>query len=223
MGVVERDAIAGAHDEVVSAWKEIVEQASSMGLADRIVIGVKLRARAEALANYEGLARGAGDLAMDARAFAAAVKAQNPLTTVVAVVGVAAGVLGFFGLWSFQALRKALTPAAEAAEVGMAQTTAALIGVVTVASGGVIVAVVRAAVEAARAAVEALESFSARSHPSAVLLREVRPAEERLFAVFRQRVPEPPISAGPLIALGSVGLVVGVVFAALAGVGAAAT
>ncbi len=122
MGVVERDAIAGAHDEVVTAWREIVEQASSMGLADRIVIGVKLRARAEALANYEGLARGAGDLATDARAFAGAVKAQNPLTTVVAVVGVAAGVLGFFGVWSFQALRKALAPAAEAAEVGMAQT-----------------------------------------------------------------------------------------------------
>ncbi|WP_165956498.1 hypothetical protein, partial [Kribbella antibiotica] len=128
----------------------------------------------------------------------------------------AAGVLGFFGLWSFQALRTALAP--EAAEVGMAQTTAALIGVLTVAAGGVIVAVVRAAVEAARAAVESLESFSARSHPSAVLLREVRPAEERLFGVFGRQVPEPRISAGPLILLGTLGLGAGVVFAALAGV-----
>ncbi|GAA1689898.1 hypothetical protein ACFTSF_04465 [Kribbella sp. NPDC056951] len=222
MGVVERAAIVEGHDEVVSAWKEIVWQASSMGLADRIVIGVKLRARAEALANWEGLARDAGDLATDARAFAAAVKAQNPLTTVLAVVGFAGGVLGFFGLWSFQALRKAWAPAAEAAEAGMAQTEAALIGFLTLASGGVIVAVIRAAVEAARAAMEALESFSARSHPSAVLLREVRPAEERLFAVFQKRVPEPPISAGPLIALGAAGLLVGIIFAALIGVGVAA-
>ncbi|MFI5736262.1 hypothetical protein ACIA49_39475 [Kribbella sp. NPDC051587] len=191
-----------------------------MGLADRIVIGVTLRARAEALAGFEGLVRDAGDLARDARGFAAAVRAQNPLTGVVAGVGLAAGVLGFFGFWSVQALRKALAP--EAAEVGMAQTTAALIGVLTVASVVVIVAVVRAAVEAARAAVESLESVGARSHPSAVLLREVRPSEERLFGVFRQEVPEPPISAGPLIVVGSVGLVAGIVFAALAGVGATA-
>ncbi|WP_405063976.1 hypothetical protein OG474_20645 [Kribbella sp. NBC_01505] len=219
MGVVERAEVVRAHAEVVGAWREIVEQASDMGLADRIAIGVTLRARAEALAGFEGLARDAGDLATDARAFAAAVRAQNPLSGVMAGVGLAAGVLGFFGWWSFQALRTVFAPAAE---VGMAQTTAALIGVVTVASGAVIVSVVRAALEAARAALESLESLGARSHPSAVLLREVRPAEERLFAVFRQQVPEPPISAGPLIVIGTVGVLAGAVCAALAGVGVAA-
>ena len=45
-------------------------------------------------------------------------------------------------------------------------------------------------------------------------------AEERLFAVFQKRVPEPPISPVPLIVLAVGGLVAGIVFAALVGVGA---
>ncbi|MFI6827614.1 hypothetical protein ACIBG5_10985 [Kribbella sp. NPDC050241] len=216
MGVVERAAIAGLHAEVVNAWKGIVSEASTLGLADRIVISVKLKARADALAAYEGLVRDAGDLATDVRAFATAVKMQNPLTGVVWGTGLASGVLGFFGWWSFVALRTAWSDT----EGGMAQTTAAVIGVLTVASGVVIVAVVRAAVIAAQAALQTLDDFSAKEHPSAELLREVRPAEERLFAVFRQRVPEPPITAGPLIVLGVVGLLAGVLFAAMTGVGA---
>ena len=219
MGVVERAAIIGVHREVVDAWREIVGLASTLGLADRMVIGVKLKARAEALAAYEGLVRDAGDLAGDARAFAAAVKTQNPLAAVCCGVGVAAGVLGFFGWWSVEALKHAFTSDAEAP--GMAQTTVALLGVLTVAAGAVIIGVVRAAVIAAQVALQAREIFGVNEHPAAVLLREVRPAEERLFAVFQQRVPEPPISAGPLIVLAVGGLVAGIVVAALAGVGAA--
>ena len=213
MSVVERAAIAPAHDEVVSAWKEIMDLASTLDLADRIVIAVKLKARADALATYEGLARGAGDLARDARAFAAVVRIQNPLTKVFLAVGLASGVLGFFGLWSFSAVWSALF-----SDAGMAQTTAALIGVVTVASAAVVVGVVRGAVVAAQTAVEAVGNLK---HPSTVLLQEVRPAEERLFAIFEQRVPEPPISAGPLIVLGAAGLVIGVVLAAILEIGAA--
>lgn len=216
MGVVERAAIAGLHSEVVNAWKGIVSEASTLGLADRIVISEKLKARADALAADEGLVRDAGDLATDVRAFATAVRMQNPLTGVVWGTGLASGVLGFFGWWSFAALRVAWSDT----EGDMAQTTAALIGVLTVASGVVIVAVVRAAVIAARAALQTLEEFSAKEHPSAELLREVRPAEERLFAVFHQQVPEPPITAAPLIVLGVVGLLAGVLFAAMTGVGA---
>jgi len=212
MSVVERAAIAPSHDEVVNAWKEIMDQASTLDLADRIVIAVKLTARADALATYEGLARGAGDLARDARGFARAVRIQNPLTTVFLAVGLASAVLGFFGLWSFSAAKDTLF-----FDAGMAQTTAALIGVVTVASGAVVVGVIRGAVVAAQTAVEAVKIFK---HPSTVLLEEIRPAEERLFAIFEQRVPEPPISAGPLIVLGTVGFAVGLVVAALAGVGA---
>jgi hypothetical protein len=55
------------------------------------------------------------------------------------------------------------------------------------------------------------------------MLREVRPAEERLFAVFQKRVPEPPISTGPLVVLGVGGLIAGIVFAILVGVGAGAS
>src|SRR5215470_13207144 len=99
MGAVGRAAIVGLHREVVDGWREIAGQASTLGLADRIVIGVTLKARAEALASCEELARDAGDLAGDARAFAAAVKTQNPLAGVFFGIGVAAGVLGFFGLW----------------------------------------------------------------------------------------------------------------------------
>ncbi|WP_433165394.1 hypothetical protein [Kribbella sp. CA-247076] len=205
MSVVERAEIAPSHDEVVGAWREIMDQASALDLADRIVIGVKLRARADALAAYEGLARDAGDLARDVRAFAVAVRVQNPLAKVFLAVGVASGMFGFFGLWSFSVV---------ASTAEMAQTTAALVGVLTVASGVVVVGVVRGAVEAARAAVE---EFS--THPSTVLLAEVRPAEEHLFGIFGQRVPEPPISAAPLIVLGVVGVVGGLVLAALAGVG----
>jgi hypothetical protein len=223
MGVVERAAIIGVHREVVDAWREIVGQASTLGLADRIVIGVKLKARAEALAAYEGLARDAGDLVTDARAFAAAVKTQNPLTAVCLGIGLAAGALGFFGVWVFEAVKRALTPSTDAVGAGIAQTTAALIGVLILGSGGVIVGTVRAAVVAARTGLQALENFSAKEHPSAVLLREVRPAEERLFAVFQMRVPEPPISPGPLIVLAAGGLVAGVVFAVLVGVGAGAS
>ncbi|MFG1814175.1 hypothetical protein ACGFIF_10460 [Kribbella sp. NPDC049174] len=212
MSVVDRAAIAPSHDEVVTAWKEIMDQASDLDLADRIVIAVKLRARADTLATYEGLARDAGDLARDARAFAAAVRIQNPLTTVFLAVGIASGVLGFFGLWSFSAARSTLF-----SDAGMAQTTAALIGVLTVASGAVVVGVVRGAVVAAQAAVEAAGNLK---HPSTVLLQEVRPAEERLFAIFDQRVPEPAISAAPLIVLGTVGFVAGLAIAAFAGVGA---
>ncbi|MBB6566309.1 hypothetical protein HPO96_22535 [Kribbella sandramycini] len=186
-----------------------------MGLADRIVVGVTLRARAEALAAAEGLVADAPDLARDAREFAAVVRAQNPLGAVFTGVGVAAGVLGFFGMWSVQVLRGVLAPEA----VGVAETTIALIGVLTVAAAAVIVAVVRAAVEAARAAVEDVDA--AVAHPSAVLLREVRPAEERLFAVLRLPLPEPAISAGPLIALAGIGLAAGVACAALTGVGIA--
>jgi hypothetical protein len=212
MSVVERAAIAPSHDEVVNAWKEIMDQASTLDLADRIVIAVKLTARADALATYEGLARGAGDLARDARAFARAVRVQNPLTTVFVAVGLASGVLGFFGLWSFSALKDTLM-----SDAGMAQTTAALIGVLTVASAAVVAAVVRGAVVAAQTAVEAVEIFK---HPSTVLLQEVRPAEERLFAIFEERVPEPSISASPLFVLGAAGFVAGLVVAALMGVGA---
>ncbi|MEU4290017.1 hypothetical protein AB0E63_17490 [Kribbella sp. NPDC026596] len=218
MGVVERATILGVHREVLDAWREIVGQAGTMGLADRIVIGVKLKARADALAAYEGLVRDAGDLAGDARAFAKAVRTQNPLTAVCCGVGVAAGGLGFFGWWSFQALQHAFTSDADVP--GMAQTTVALIGVLTVAAGAVIIGVVRAAVVAAQAGLQALEIFGVNEHPSAVMLREVRPAEERLFAVFQQRVPDPPISAVLLIVLAVGGLVAGIVVAALAGVGA---
>jgi hypothetical protein len=212
MSVVERAAIAPSHDEVVNAWKEIMDQASTLDLADRIVIAVKLTARADALATYEGLARDAGDLARDARAFARAVRMQNPLTTVFLAVGLASGVLGFFGLWSFSALKDSLL-----SDAGMAQTTAALIGVLTVASAAVVAGVVRGAVVAAQTAVEAVEIFK---HPSTVLLQEVRPAEERLFAIFEARVPEPSISASPLIVLGVGGFVAGLVVAALVGVSA---
>lgn len=218
MGVVERAAIIGVHREVVDAWREIVGLASTLGLADRIVIGVKLKARADALATYEGLVRDAGDLAGDARAFAAAVKTQNPLTAGFCGVGVAAGGLGFFGWWSFEALKGSFT--ADGGTAGMAQTTVALIGVLTVAAGAVIIGVVRAAVIAAHSGLQALEIFGVNEHPSVVMLREVRPAEERLFAIFQKRVPEPPISAGPLIVLGVGGLIAGIVFAMLVGVGA---
>jgi hypothetical protein len=214
MSVVDRAAIAPSHDEVVTAWKEIMDQASTLDLADRIVIAVKLKARADALARYEGLARGVEDLARDARAFAAVVRIQSPLTKVFLAVGLASAVLGFFGLWSFSAARSTLF-----SDAGMAQTTAALIGVVTVASGAVVVGVVRGALVAAQTAVEAAGNFK---HPSTILLQEVRPAEERLFAIFERRVPEPPISTGPLIVLGAAGLVAGFVLAALLGVGAAA-
>ena len=210
MSVVERAAIAPSHDEVVTAWREILDQASTLDLADRIVIAVKLKARADALATYEGLARGAEDLARDARAFAAAVRMQNPLTKVFLAVGLASGVLGFFGLWSFSALKGALF-----SDAGTAQTTAALIGVLTVAAGAVVVGVIRGAVVAGHTA-----SFGDKEHLSTVLLQEVRPAEERLFAIFEQRVPEPPISAGPLLVLGVAGVVSGLVFAVLVGVGA---
>ncbi len=220
MGVVERAAIASLHDEVVNSWRDVMNQASTLGLADRIVIAVKLKARADALATYEGLARGAGDLAMDARAFAAAVKAGNPLTKVFWVVGLASGVLGFLGLWSFSVVKRVFSSSPDAAQAGVEQTTAALMGFLAVASGTVIVALVRGAVIAGKAALEALDSFSNKQHPSAVLLREVRPGEERLFAVFQQRVPEPPISAGALIAVGFGGVVAGLIFAAFAGVGA---
>lgn len=223
MRAVERAEIAGLHGGVVNAWKGIVSQASTLGLADRIVIAVKLKARAEALATYEGLVQDAGDLASDVRAFAVAVRTQNPLTKVFWGTGVAAGMLGFFGLWSFGALKEGLSTSVEATGVGTAQTTAALIGVLTVASAGVIVAVVRTAVVAAQAELQALEDLSVDEHPSAVLLREVRPAEERLFAVFRQQVPEPPISAGPLMVVGVAGLVAGIVVALLVGVGAASS
>lgn len=209
MSVVERAAIAPSHDEVVSAWKEILDQASTLDLADRIVIAVKLRARADALATYEGLARGAEDLARDAKAFAAVVRIQNPLAKVFVAAGLASAVLGFFGLWSFSAMRRTLF-----SETGMAQTTLALIGVLTLASGAVVVGVIRGAVVAAQTAVEAVEIFK---HPSTVLLQEVRPAEDRLFAIFDQRVPEPPISAGPLVVVGVIGFVVGLVLAALVG------
>jgi len=212
MGVVERAAIVGVHREVVDAWNEIVGQASTLGLADRIVIGVKLRARAEALAGYEELVRDAGDLVRDARAFAKAVRAQNPLTGVFWGIGVAAGLLGFLGVWVVKALRSS-------AEGRVPQTTAALVGVLMVASGAIIVGVVRAAVVATQGGLQALESVSFDQHPSAVLLREVRPAEERLFALFRQAVPEPSISPLPLIALGVGGLVAGIALAALVGVG----
>jgi len=220
MGVVERAAIASLHDEVVNSWRDVMNQASTLGLADRIVIAVKLKARADALATYEGLARGAGDLAMDARAFAAAVKAENPLTKVFWVVGLASGVLGFLGLWSFSVVKRVFSSSPDAAQAGVEQTTAALMGFLAVASGTVIVALVRGAVIAGKAALEALDSFSNKQHPSAVLLREVRPGEERLFAVFKQRVPEPPIRAGALIAVGFGGVVAGLIFAAFAGVGA---
>ncbi|TDD11151.1 hypothetical protein E1218_35810 [Kribbella turkmenica] len=208
MSVVERAAIAPSHGEVVGAWREIMDQASALDLADRIVIAVKLRAKADALAVYEGLARDAEDLARDVRAFAVAVRVQNPLTKVFLAVGLASGMLGFLGLWSFLVV----TSTAE-----MAQTTAALVGVLTAASGVVVVAVVRGAVEAARAAVEELST-----HPSTVLLEEVRAAEEHLFGIFGQRVPEPPISAVPLVVLGVAGAAIGLVVAALAGVGTAA-
>ena len=214
MGVVERAAIVGLHREVVDGWREIAGQASTLGLADRIVIGVKLKARADALASYEGLARDAADLAGDARVFAKAVKTQNPLAGVFFGIGLAAGVLGFFGLWAIEVVKSAL--AAEPDEVGTPQTTVALIGVLTVASGAVIMAVIRAAVIAAEAGLQVLGSDV--EHPSVVLLREVRPAEERLFAVFQQRVPEAPISAAPLVVVAVAGLVAGVVLAQLAGV-----
>ena len=96
----------------------------------------------------------------------------------------------------------------------------ALIGVLTVAAGAVIIGVVRAALIAAHSGLQALEIFGVNEHPSVVMLREVRPAEERLFAIFQKRVPEPPISAGPLIVLGVGGLITGIVFAMLVGVGA---
>ncbi|MFI7068008.1 hypothetical protein ACIBL3_43945 [Kribbella sp. NPDC050124] len=211
MSVVGRSAIAPAHDEVVSAWREILDLASTMDLADRIVIGVKLRARADTLAAQEELARGAEDLARDARAFAAAVRLQNPLTKVFLAVGIASGALGFFGLWSLSALKNTLF-----ADASMPQTTAALLGVLTVASGAVVVGVLRGAVVAAQTAVEVVENVK---HPCTVLLREVRPAEERLFALFNQRVPEPPITAGPLIVLGVVGLLNGILLATLLNVG----
>ncbi|TCO16625.1 hypothetical protein EV652_120119 [Kribbella steppae] len=212
MSVVDRAAIAPSHDEVVTAWREILDQASTLDLADRIVIAVKLRARADVLATYEGLARDAGDLARDARAFAAVVRIQNPLTALFLAGGLASGVLGFFGLWSFSALKDTLF-----SDAGMAQTTAALIGVLTVASAAVVVGVVRGAVVAAQTAVEAVQIFK---HPSTVLLQEVRPAEERLFAIFGQRVPEPTISTSPLVVLSVAGFVAGLVVAALMGVGA---
>ena len=214
MSVVDRAAIAPSHDEVLTAWREIMDQASTLDLADRIVIAVKLRARADVLATYEGLAREAGDLARDARAFAAVVRIQNPLTALFLAGGLASGVLGFFGLWSFSALKDTLF-----SDAGMAQTTAALIGVLTVASAAVVVGVIRGAVVAAQTAVEAVQIFK---HPSTVLLQEVRPAEERLFANFEQRVPEPAISTSPLIVLGVAGFVAGLVVAALMGVGASA-
>jgi hypothetical protein len=218
-GCVERAAIAPLHGEVVNSWKEVMSQASALGLADRIVIAVKLKARAEALATYEGLARGAGDLAMDARAFAAAVKARNPLTRVFWVVGLASGALGFLGLWSFSVVMRVFSASADAAEAGVDQTTAALMGFLAVESGTVIFALVRGAVVAGKAALEALENFSNKQHPSSVLLQEVRPAEQRLFAVFQQRVPEPPISAGSLIGVAVGGVVAGLMFAAFVGVG----
>lgn len=207
MSVVERSAIAPSHDEVVTAWREILDLASTLDLADRIVIGVKLTARAEKLAMQEGLARGAEDLAGDARAFAAAVRGQNPLAKVFLAVGLASAALGFFGLWSFSALKNTLF-----ADATMPQTTAALIGVLTVASGAVVVCVIRGAVVAAQTAVEVVENVK---HPCTVLLQEVRPAEERLFAIFNQRVPEPPITPGPLIALGIAGLLAGLLIATL--------
>jgi hypothetical protein len=212
MGVAERAAIIGVHREVVDAWNEILGQASTLGLADRIAIGVKLRARAEALAAYEGLVRDAGDLAGDARAFARAVRAQNPLTGVFWGIGVASGMLGFLGVWVVEAVRGST-------EVGVPQTTAALVGVLMVASGAVIVGVVRAAVIAARGGLQTLESVSFERHPSVVLLREVRPAEERLFAIFRTEVPEPSISPLPLITLAVGGLLAGITAGALLGVG----
>ena len=229
MGVAERAEIVGLHREVVDAWKEIAGLASTLGLADRIVIGVKLTARAEALAAYEGLVRDAGDLAGDARAFAAAMKARNPLTNVFLGIGVAATGLGFFGAWSWRALiAPAESEVAQAAGAGLTQTGAALIGVLVIASGAVVIGMVRAAVIAGHAGLHALGNAELRidvqkgqpeEHPSVTLLREVREAEERLFGMFRQRVPEPPISAGPLIVVGAAGLLAGVVLATLAGVG----
>ena len=219
MGVVERAEICGLHREVVEAWKEIAGQASALGLADRIVIGVALQARAETLAAYEGLVRDAGDLVGDARAFAAVMRTRNPLVGVAMGVGIASGLLGFLGAWAMEALGPAEVGGSQTAlpmKAAIPQTTAALIIVLMIAAGAVIAAVVRATVVAGQVGLSAVGRAWDAKHPAAVLLREVRPVEERLFAVFQRRVPEAAIHAGPLIAVGVGGLMAGVVLAALA-------
>jgi hypothetical protein len=95
--LIDRSKLAPLHNDVLTSWRKIVVESKNLGLADRIVIALKLQKRAEALATYEGLALGAGDLATDSRAFAASVKEQSPLTWVLAVYGLVTAVLGFFG------------------------------------------------------------------------------------------------------------------------------
>ncbi|MEU4193316.1 hypothetical protein AB0E69_15570 [Kribbella sp. NPDC026611] len=193
MGVVERAEISGLHREVLDGWKLVAGQASALGLADRVVIGVALKARAEALAACERVVRDAGDLAGDARAFAAAMR--SPLAGVAMGAGVAAGVLGFLGVWS-AAVYGELPP-----------TTAALVGVLLVAAAGVVIAV-------ARAMVIARWGMAERS-VSRGLLEEVRAAEEQLFGALEERVPEVVVPVSVVAAAGVCGLVIGALLASV--------
>ncbi|GAB2568897.1 hypothetical protein [Kribbella endophytica] len=223
MPIVDRTAIESPHHQVMDLWKEIVLESRTLGFVDRIVIAIQLEARAKALAIHEGLARSAGDLATEARAFATATKEQSPLTTALWLYGIASSVLGAFGLWSTSKLWGLASGTIDAAQQGAAQSAAALTGALTLASGGVIYWVIRGTAMAVQAAAEALNDLATKEHPSALLLQKARSAEEQLFSIFQQRVPRPPISAGPVLAIGAICLILGVVVAALAGIGSGST
>jgi hypothetical protein len=220
---VTRADLKGHHDAVLTAWRELILRAGSLGIADRIVVFIQLQYRGEQLSALEGLAQESVDLKRDTEAFVASVKQQSPVTSALAVYGAISGVLGFFGLWSFSELKKQAEPSLAAAEVGAAQTAAAVTGVLAVASSAVLYWLARGAFIAIQAAAQALNEFNARDHPSAAFLRGVQPDERALFALFGRPVPSRPISAGPLILLGLAGMAAGVTFAFLVGVGSSCT
>lgn len=218
--LVTRVELKPIHDVVLGSWRELIIQSPSLGFADRIVIFVQLKFRAEKLSVLEGLAQDSEDLKRDTDAFVAAVNQQSPVATAVTIYSFVSGILGFFGLWSYSKISELAAPTIDAAQAGATQTAAAVTTLVAAASGGVLFVVARGVFMAAQAAVEALGKFSERDHPSAMQLRTVLPAESDLFSLFGRRVPSRPISAGPLILLGGACILAGVVIAFLVGVGA---
>lgn len=219
VAVVTREELKPLHDAVLGSWRDLILRSGSLGMADRIVVFVQLQYRGQQLSTLEGLAQDSVDLKRDTDAFVTSAKQNSPLTTALAVYGAISGVLGFLGLWSFAKLKEMSEPALDAAQVGAAQTAAAVTGVLALASGGALYYLARGAFLAMQAAAEALNDFSARDHPSAAWLRGVHADERDLFALFGRQVPSRPVSAGPLILLGGACIVAGAIFAGLVGIG----
>lgn len=219
MTVVTREELQPKHDAVLAAWRNLILQSGSLGMADRIVVFVQLEYRGQQLSTLEGLAQNSVDLKQDTDEFVKSVKQGSPLTTALTIYGAISGLLGFFGLWSFASLKEISEPAIDAAQTGAAQSAAALTGALAVISGGGLYYLARGAFLAMQAAANALNDFNARDHPSAARLRGVHESERDIFALFGRQVPSRPVSAGPLILLGGACIVGGAVLAGLIGLG----